>query len=132
MRHHTCFALALVALLASACSSNSGPPEPVTLRLADGTQGIFAPEDALGLGENMITITLTRADATPITGLNLQVDAFMPAHGHGLRQPPVASELGEGRYMVHIDFHMTGRWDMSVALGEGEDAPSFSVPLEVR
>jgi len=133
MRHHPGLALlALIALLTSACSSSSGPPDPITLSLTDGTQGVFAPEDALGVGENIIDVTLTHADATPMTDVSLYVDAFMPAHGHGLRQPPMVHDMGDGHYMIHIDFHMTGHWDMSVALGEGDGAPSFSVPLEVQ
>jgi hypothetical protein len=124
--------LTLVSLCACACSSNDGPPEPVTLELSDGTRGVFAPEAALGVGENIIDVTLTDAAAAPMAGVNLYVDAFMPAHGHGLRQAPMVHDMGDGHYMIHIDFHMTGRWDMSVALGEAEDAPSFSVPLDVQ
>ena len=122
----------LLVLYAGACASDSAPPEPISLTLADGTVGDFAPEAALGVGENMIDVTLTHADGTPLTGAALLVDAFMPAHGHGLRQPPHVHEVGDGMYMIHIDFHMTGHWDMSVALGEEDGAPTFSVPLEVQ
>jgi len=80
----------------------------------------------------MINVTLMNADGSALTGQTLVVDAFMPAHGHGLNQAPVVHDTGDGHYMIHIDFHMTGHWDMSVALGAGEGAPAFSVPLEVQ
>lgn len=121
-----------MVVLASACSGDSAPPDPISLTLADGTQGLFAPADALGVGENMIDVTLKNADGTPMAGEQLVVDAFMPAHGHGLRQEPRVHDVGEGHYMIHIDFHMTGHWDMSVAMSDAADAPSFSVPLEVQ
>lgn len=123
---------ACLSVLASACSGDSAPPEPIALTLADGTRGVFAPEEALGVGENVVNVTLTHGDGTPMPDLTLVVDAFMPAHGHGLRQPPEIHDMGAGHYMIHIDFHMTGHWDMSVGLGEGEGAPTFSVPLEVQ
>ena len=131
--HSSLLAVSL-AMLASACSGDTAPPMPISLTLTDGTQGVFAPSDVLGVGENMIDVTLMNADGGALTGQTLVVDAFMPAHGHGLRQPPEVHDTGGGHYMIHIDFHMTGHWDMSVGLGDGDGdgAPAFSVPLEVQ
>lgn len=41
------------------------------------------------------------------------VDGGMPAHNHGLPTEPVATELGNGDYLIEgIKFSMTGSWEM--------------------
>ncbi len=41
------------------------------------------------------------------------IDGGMPAHNHGLPTQPVATELGNGEYLVDgIKFSMTGEWEM--------------------
>jgi len=68
----------------------------------------------------------------PATGLDLEVEAWMPAHDHGSPSEPVVEELGQGRYLIRdVAFHMAGEWELVIRiLGPEEDR--FVVTLQVE
>lgn len=52
-------------------------------------------------------------EGNAIEKATVTVDGGMPAHNHGLPTEPVATELGNGDYLVEgIKFSMTGSWEM--------------------
>ena len=49
----------------------------------------------------------------PVEDAIVTIDGGMPTHNHGLPTEPVATELGNGDYLVEgIKFSMTGDWEM--------------------
>ena len=58
----------------------------------------------------------------PEANLTLEVDGWMPGHGHGMVRTPRVTPLGQGRYQVRgMLFHMEGAWELRVALAWRED-----------
>lgn len=52
-------------------------------------------------------------DGQPIEAAIVLIDGGMPAHNHGLPTQPVATEIGNGDYLVEgIKFSMTGMWEI--------------------
>lgn len=53
-----------------------------------------------------------------VTRINL--DATMPAHGHGMNYRPTASQLAPGHYrFTGLMLHMPGRWQIVIDLYDG-------------
>jgi hypothetical protein len=53
------------------------------------------------------------ADGAPVTGANLRITGYMPAHRHGLVQLPLVEEQGDGAYRVSgLLLHMRGDWEL--------------------
>ena len=49
----------------------------------------------------------------PIEKATVSIDGGMPAHNHGLPTQPIATNIGNGNYLVEgIKFSMTGLWEM--------------------
>lgn len=79
---------------------------------------ISPPPDQLPLNElfSMNVRVLNGADRTPITaasGVQLTVDAAMPAHHHGMNTKPKVSANADGSFTVSgMMLHMAGQWDL--------------------
>ncbi|MCB9746031.1 MAG: FixH family protein [Alphaproteobacteria bacterium] len=63
---------------------------------------------------------LAAGDAsTPMSGLTVDIDAQMPAHGHGMTVDPVTTDNGDGTYTADpMLFHMEGYWQIIVDVGD--------------
>ena len=60
--------------------------------------------------------------ATIETGVEIYVDARMPAHGHGMNVIPSVLPFGDGTFRVDgMLFHMRGEWRIDVTVTEGSD-----------
>jgi sugar lactone lactonase YvrE len=71
--------------------------------------------------------------ARPAEGIQLEVDATMPGHGHGMNTAARVSPLGPGRFLVTgLRFHMPGRWevDFDVMRGGAVERAQVEVGLE--
>jgi hypothetical protein len=68
-------------------------------------------------GTNDVQLTLTRAsDGTPVDGVSLDVQPWMPAMGHGSSIPTVTAQ-GGGVYLVtEVYFYMPGVWELRTSL----------------
>ena len=56
-------------------------------------------------------VVCPRDAASPPTGV--RVDAYMPAHRHGMNSRARVVETGPGRYRAEgLMFHMPGRWEL--------------------
>ena len=126
-----CFVAAFVFFGVSACDSGDGdvPVEgDLGVSAGDGGDGDAQPapvegdlevaatfEGAVATGQNTLTVTVTEADGTPVTGAVVTVDPQMPMHGHGSTETPVVTELGDGVYeATPVTFQMPGAWVVHV------------------
>jgi hypothetical protein len=68
-------------------------------------------------GTNDVQLTLTRAsDGTPVDGVSLDVQPWMPAMGHGSSTPTVTAQ-GGGVYLVtEVYFYMPGVWELRTSI----------------
>jgi hypothetical protein len=62
----------------------------------------------------------------------LAIDAFMPAHVHGMGPDPIIAEVETGVYDVSWTWPMAGAWQVMLTVDgvEGEDAAVFDVGVE--
>jgi hypothetical protein len=85
------------------------------------------------LGELFRVVTTLR-DATtgaPVEGAEVEVDATMPHHGHGMMTVPEHRELGGGRYESRgMKLHMHGRWVLSATARTGTRRDSIAIAFE--
>lgn len=62
----------------------------------------------------------------------LDLDAYMPAHVHGMGPNPIVTELETGLYDVSWTWPMAGAWQVMLTVDsvDGEDAAVFDVGVE--
>jgi hypothetical protein len=78
------------------------------------------------------TVTISDAEARPVTDAAVTVLGGMPAHAHGLPTVPTVKELGGGRYLIEgLKFHMPGAWVVGFRIKAGTVVDSVSFPLEL-
>lgn len=74
--------------------------------------------------------------SSPAKALDVQVDADMPEHNHGMHVKPEVKSLGKGQYEVKgLLFHMAGYWELSVTLSSAELKPEtllFGIDIAAR
>ena len=71
--------------------------------------------------------------STPVSDITVDVDAEMPAHGHGMNVSIDAEDMGEGRFEAEgFLFHMSGYWEIIVYVNgeDGSEDIRFPVSLE--
>ncbi|HTE06134.1 MAG TPA: hypothetical protein VK824_08060 [Planctomycetota bacterium] len=62
-----------------------------------------------------LLVTIARAGAPLVAerGARLELDATMPAHGHGMNRTPAVTARGDGTFVVDgMLFHMAGEWNL--------------------
>lgn len=123
--------VALVALLAS-CAADTDSQAKEMLSDGESVHGVFSPDpDPPRVGENTMLISLMDAeDMSPVLGAALNVQPWMPHHGHGSPRDTTVTEIGDGTYEVEIFYQMGGDWELRVGMPNAED--SFVVPQTVR
>lgn len=97
--------LLLALPVAQACELPGGSAE----KLQSATHTIvYRAAPALRVGEHF-ALELAVCPATK----ELRVDAWMPAHRHGMNYRPSIKALGGGRFRAEgLLFHMPGRWEL--------------------
>lgn len=74
--------------------------------------------------DNVWTLRLRDAAGDPLTGAELRVSPYMPAHQHGSAEV-VVDELGDGGYRLSaIQLVMPGVWEMPIVVSPLQGAPS--------
>lgn len=102
-----------------------------------GTGGLTAELQVLDppepvRGDNTWTVSVRDA-AGAATACSMQIEPFMPAHGHGTGKTAEVEDLGDGSYRVTpINLFMRGLWTVDFALDcEGTtDLIRFEVWIE--
>lgn len=95
----------------------------VTAKTADGTIPLNEPF--------VLDVTLAaKPGAAPIEAV--QVNADMPAHGHGMNTKPRITALGGGKWRAEgMLFHMPGEWEVYVYVGEGQTMERIALPAKL-
>lgn len=115
----------LAGLLLVACASAPAEPDVSALEATSGPYRCrFALEpDPPALGELFSVEVQVETDGAPVAGAEVEVDATMPDHGHGMLTRPRHRALGDGRYRTEgMKLHMAGRWAIAATIGhEGRE-----------
>lgn len=62
----------------------------------------------------------------------IDIDAIMPAHQHGMNYTPEIEALGNGRFKVsNMVFHMPGEWQITLKSNSGDEADSYHFDVSV-
>ncbi len=60
-----------------------------------------------------VTVARAASPTVPESGARLELDATMPAHGHGMNRTPRVITNGDGTFVVEgMLFHMSGEWNL--------------------
>ncbi len=63
----------------------------------------------------------------------VRVDAFMPAHQHGLNYAPEVSALGDGTFRVDgLLFHMSGLWELQADVEFSGRSVSYTSEISLK
>jgi hypothetical protein len=61
----------------------------------------------------LVTIARAASPTVPERAARLELDATMPAHGHGMNRTPAVTAKGDGTFLVDgMLFHMSGEWNL--------------------
>jgi hypothetical protein len=69
-------------------------------------------------GTDTVELTITSAtDGSPVDGLDLEVQPWMPAMNHGTSATPIVTPKGDGKYLVtQLYLFMPGLWQLRTTL----------------
>ncbi|MCO4770472.1 MAG: FixH family protein [Deltaproteobacteria bacterium] len=111
---HALLLACAVALTGCAASGDPADDSPLVVDSDGGTWTAEVTVRATGTGWVEVPMTLTDAEGAA-TGLAIESDVFMPAHGHGSSERITTTELeGEpGVYNVSAFFTMPGEWEIT-------------------
>jgi hypothetical protein len=71
-------------------------------------------------------------DGAPELGAHIDIEPWMPDHGHGVSEPPVTVELGEGRYQASWTYPMSGAWELLYRVDGSAGVDSWTEALDVQ
>ncbi len=101
----------------------SGGPDLAGYAVAESLGGMFTAawrplEGAVPVNELFeieVLLFEGRGREVPLSGVGVQVSAWMPDHMHGMSRRPEATEVAPGRYRVRgVLLHMEGFWQLFV------------------
>lgn len=122
--------LAFAALLLVACSGSSETRSQVSQSgaLILSWTPVPAPLPFNQLFD--LDVSWIGSDGSPAdASTTLQIDAQMPAHGHGMQTTPQVTITGPGQATVKgMKFHMEGIWELRFTLqtATGQDLVTFT------
>lgn len=126
-------AIALGALAVAACGESDDPW--VRNAMSESEHFVVHAESDPGVprvGENTVFLSVTDPDGVPATGASIEVEPWMPHHGHGTESVPVVTELGEGEYEVaNVVYNMSGMWELRTELTTPEHSDRVVLDVDV-
>lgn len=90
--------------------------------------------ESIPFNENFEVHTeIARADGMALSdGVEVSVDAGMPAHNHGMNTAPSTMAMGDGTFhTTGMLFHMEGRWEITVDVTENGAAERTTFQVDV-
>jgi hypothetical protein len=143
VRRRACLAAALFLASAACSSPNPGPASSgacfagapyTTTASSSGALAIAVstcPQPP-SVGTNEVQLTITQAsDGTPVDGLTLDVEPWMPSMGHGTSTTTVAPQ-GGGVYLVtEVYLYMQGSWALRTTIS-GPMSDNASPLLQIQ
>ena len=147
MRQRIIVGLAL-SLLLLGCSVESGsgagggggeatfPAEPLMVLKTDHGGLSFevrtSPVQPPTRGLITVEIVATDADGSPVDGLDLTVQPWMPQMGHGASTKPSIEAKGDGHYVVsRVACFMPGQWELRTSIA-GAVKDSATVTFQIH
>lgn len=103
---------------------------PTSFKPSDDLK-VEARLDQARVGDNTITITLTKPGGGPVTGAKVEASVSMSGMDMGVTHPAV-KEIG-GKYVVKAKFGMAGAWRLSLTIhAAGVPAATSVLQFEVK
>jgi len=137
------FQLVVAAALLGACGGGAGPtdggesfPDAPLLSLSSRSGGLHlelrsSPQPPVR-GKDAVRLTFTDDGGAPVDGLDVAVQPWMPAMGHGSSVVPTVTARGQGEYdLSNLYLAMPGTWELRMTLSgtASDDAtPSLQIP----
>jgi len=79
-----------------------------------------------------LRLTVHDADGIRQPGARVQLNAWMPEHGHDMARRPRVRALGSGEFLAEgLLFTMRGRWELIVSVFCGAQSGQARLALEV-
>jgi hypothetical protein len=124
------FALTPVSASAASCAEIG---KIAGTRLTEGGTVLVVrfPDGKVKVGQPFaVELIACAADGRPVRFA--RVDAWMPAHGHGMNYRPTKKTLGDGhrRYDGFL-FHMPGTWELRADIVTDNGRARFRLPIKV-
>ena len=100
--------------------------DTATTRLSDDGHfkvSIASRAEAVSINQMEVwELTVVDEAGKPVEGAAITIDGRMPEHGHGLPTAPrVTKDMGGGNYLVEgVKFNMTGRWQLTFGIDNGQ------------
>lgn len=131
------FAVALIAgaALAVGCGEADGT-DATASGVYEADEGLmveleFEP-DPPTVGEVDLDMEVT-AEGTAVEEADIEVEPWMPAHGHGSNTEAVVHHEAEGHYRVDdLSFSMAGSWELRIDVATEQWETELIVDLEVQ
>jgi hypothetical protein len=129
-------ALVFAALLA--CSSSSGGgfgAQPFTTATSDGGKlsvALYSSPDPIARVSSVELVVTDATSGTPVDGLDVSIEPFMPAMGHGASTQPTLEAKGGGVYIAtNVLMVMPGEWQLRTTFaGSVSDTLVTSVDVQ--
>ncbi|MEM6925998.1 MAG: FixH family protein [Myxococcota bacterium] len=131
--------IALTSLMSlGACSSREAEPtvqgNPASVRTAAGAYTLELPPPSKRFssqGEVDLEFGVSGPSGA-VTGAQVSLEPWMPEMGHGIWNPPVITEIGDGRYRAKWTFSMSGDWELRFEIQGVEGKGTAVVEVEVE
>lgn len=127
----------VLPILLLACVSSGADSGALGELLLDSEAGLYgltvsmAPDPPIA-GDTRLAVGIDdAASGQPVTGADLQVTPWMPAHDHGISEPPEVVE-DAGTYTVTFAYSMPGTWELTfdIDAAAGSDRAVLTVEVE--
>lgn len=103
-------------------------PSEAGLYLLQGAREPDPPRKGL----NTLMLTLKDAEGAPVNDAEIEVEPWMPAHGHGTTAVS-PDALGDGEYATErLYFNMAGNWEIRVRVDGPDGADRVVLNFTVR
>src|SRR5262249_30288616 len=91
----------------------------------------FRPQPTPAVGK-LFTLDLALCAKSGGMPQHVQVDAWMPAHRHGMNYAPSVQALPDGRYRAEgLLLHMPGRWEFQFKLSADGRTDRLAAPFDL-
>ncbi len=83
-------------------------------------------------GDNIWSMELSDPDGNPLAGLDIDVSAYMPDHGHYSLAVPTITDDGAGAYTIDpVNLFMPGYWEITLHLLDPVDVDNPDDDIEL-
>jgi len=138
MRFGMALLLLAVGTAGAGCGSGDPPSAPPAKRQVESNAGsyvvTFEPKPSpIPMNEKFDLRFTVAPKSGSADGLAVQVDARMPAHGHGMNYVPRVARTPDGSYTAEgMLFHMPGHWELyfDISRGGKSERAQFDIDLK--